>query len=212
MSRDLNQAQEAALLDDTSRKLIFIELDWPSGIVRAHSGVGERVFQGQTYLGVGEFGGIGDFTEDETTSPTQMPITLKVLDPTLMSTIINENAEGRGIVMHLALLDENRVIEHELPNIFDGHVGKINFTRGQLSKGIPSVVKITATDWLNRWSQPATNARTTNEAQQSIHPGDRIFDLTEIVAGSPLSSLPTKTVANGGMGVGHSSRNRVQLR
>jgi sugar phosphate isomerase/epimerase len=66
--------------------------------------------------------------------------------------------------------------------------------RGDLSKDIPYVLQITCSDWFERWNQPPQSARTTNQAQQHLHPGDRIFDLTEIIAASPLSALPVKNI------------------
>lgn len=192
IDRGLTNAQILALNKDELSAILFIELDHPSGMVRCHTALGDREFMGQTYLGIGELGGVGDFNENTGSSPTNLPLTLKVLDPTLISDVMNVSPEGREVAVHLALLDDNKRIEHEIPYIFDGNVAKFGVKRGDISKGIPYVLRITCSDWAERWNQPPTNARTTNQAQQNLHPGDRIFDLTEIIAGSSLSQLPVK--------------------
>jgi hypothetical protein len=196
IDRGLSPAQISALNTDEIASIVFVDIDWPGGRVRAHTGIGERIFMGQSYLGVGEVGGIGDLDENNSSSPNQLPLTLKVLDAALVALVMNESPEGRDVSVHLGILDENRVIAHEIPYVFDGIVAKFGIKRGDVDKQIPYIIRLGCSDWLERWSQPANSANTTNEAQQHLFPGDRIFDLTEIIAGSPLSSLPTKTNNN----------------
>jgi len=192
ISRNLTTSQINALLSDEVASILFVDIDAASGPVRAHTGLGERPFAGVTYQGIGEFGGIGDVVENEGDSPAQLNLTLKMLDSTVIAMVMNEELEGREVAVHLALLDENKRIEHEIPHIFDGNITKGTIKRGDVAKQIPYILNLTCGDWLDRWNQPADNARTTNAAQQDMHPGDRIFDLTEIIASAPLSSLPIK--------------------
>jgi hypothetical protein len=191
-----------ALQADETAIILFLDVDWPGGRVRAHTSLGDRPFMGNTYLGVGEYGGISEVVEGADTSPNQIRLTLKVLDPAVVALVMNNSPEGREVSVHMAILDENRVIEHEVPYIFDGNVAKFNVQRGDIDKGIPYVLQLTCSDWFERWSQPPKSARTTNAAQQHIHPGDRIFDLTEIIAAAPLSALPVKNVQIRGSGIG----------
>ena len=71
-------------------------------------------------------------------------------------------------------------------------------------KQIPSVISLVVGDWIERWATPAEAAKTTDADQQHLFPGDRFFDLAEIVAGSPANTLPVKTnysgSGRGGMG------------
>lgn len=204
--RDIPQAALDALKNDVTRVLVFFEVDWPGTPVRAHSGIGERTFMGEVYQGVGEFGGIGDIIEGSGTSPAQLPFTLTVLDSAVVALSMNDAPEGREIAMHLAVLDENRVITHEIPYLVDGYASFLTVKRGDIAKQIPYVITLTCTDWLDRWNQPPENARTTDEAQQHLHPGDRIFSLTELIAGSPSHSLPINTQSGTGGTRGNGSR------
>jgi hypothetical protein len=193
IERNITAAQVAALLADELAAILFVDIDWPGERVRVHTGLGERKFNGETYLGVGELGGVGDFVENTGTSPSQLTVTLKVLDGALVALVMNDSPEGKEIAVHLGILDDNKQIAHEIPYVLDANVSKFGVKRGDIARNIPYVLAITCSDWFVRWNQPPNNARTTNEAQQNIHPGDRIFDLTELIASSPLSSLPVKT-------------------
>ena len=196
IERTLTSAQIAALQSDETHHLIFADLDWSdSGSVRVHTGLGSRFFAGQEYIGLGELGGISNFSETNSYSPAQLNLTLKVLDASLISQVMNDSPEGREVAVHLAILDDNKKIIDEIPYIFDGNVTKFGVQRGDVTKGIPYVLRVSCGDWLERWNQPPQFASTTDADQQHLHPGDKIFSLTEIIAGSPLSSLPVKAQA-----------------
>lgn len=196
IEREISLAAINALQQAETAVILFVDLDSPDGRVRAHTGLGDREILGENYVGVGEFGGVSEVQEASDSSPNQVRLTLKVLDGGLVALVMNKAMEGREVAVHMAILDENRVIEHVVPYVYDGNVAKFTVQRGDLEKKIPYVLEITCSDWLERWSQPPQNARTTDSAQQHLHPGDRIFDLTEIISAAPLSALPTKTINN----------------
>lgn len=192
IDRGITNAAIAAINADESAVRAFAEIDWPGQKVRVHSGWGDRQFMGEEYLGVGEFGGISQVNESPGNSPNQLNLTLTVLDPGLLGNSLNESPEGREVSVHLAVLDEHQRIAHEIPYVFDGNVSRFTVRRGNISKNIPWLFTIGCSDWFERWSQPPENARTTDQAQQHLHPGDRFFSLAEVVAGSPLHALPLK--------------------
>lgn len=194
IDRGLSPESLAAILDDPSRYLAFVDIDWPNGAVRAHSGHGDRPFMNEIYKGIGEFGGISKLTEGSDDSPIQLRLTLKVLDPVIVGLVMNDEPEGREVAVHLAILDEDRIIAHELPYIYDGIITKFGTVRGDIDKSIPFILTLTCADWMENWNKPPIYADATNEAQQHLHPGDRIFDMTEVIASTPISGLPIKTI------------------
>ena len=176
-----------------SRLLAFAELEFESGWVRVHSGVGERIYNGQSYLGMGELGGIGQVTESASSSGNRMNLSLKVHDPALLGEAMNEDPNGNDCYIHLVAFDEHRRILEGADYVVDAEMVDMKIRRGDVKKNIPAIINITVNDWIERWAQPVDAPKTTDEAQQFMHPGDRFFDLVEIIAGSPLSSLPTKS-------------------
>ncbi|HBY41456.1 hypothetical protein [Ponticaulis sp.] len=204
IERVITPTMVAAAKASPSRLLAFAEINTSSGWVRVHSGHGERVYNGQTYLGMGEFAGIGQFTENADTSNNRVTLSLKVLDPALLAEVMNESLNGYECFVHLVALDEYRRVLEGVDYVIDGEIVDVKVQEGSLEKQIPSVISLVVGDWIERWATPAEAAKTTDADQQHLFPGDRFFDLAEIVAGSPANTLPVKTnysgSGRGGMG------------
>ena len=181
-----------------SRLLAFAELNFKSGWVRVHTGVGSRVYNGQTYLGIGELGSIGRVRENASQSGNRTTLSLVVRDPSLLREVMNEDPNGRECFIHLVAFDENRQITEGADYFIDAEMVDLKVITGKRAANKPAVIKITINDWFERWAQPVEVVKTTDAAQQELHPGDRFFDLVEVIAGSPLSSLPVKTNYGGG--------------
>lgn len=188
---------EAAKANPT-RLLAFAELEFESGWVRVHSGHGTRPYRGYDFLGLGEFAGISQFTENANSSGNRLNLSLKVHDQSLLAEAMNENPIGNDCYIHLVAFDQHRRILEGADFFVDGEIVDMKIKRGDEGKGIPAIITVTVSDWQERWAQATDAAKTTDAAQQLIHPGDRFFDLVEIIAGSPISSLPTKSNYGGG--------------
>lgn len=210
IERTITPTMLEAAKANPSRLLAFIELETESGWVRVHSGVGPRIYKSQTYIGMGEMGGIGSVTENATTNGNRTTLALKVYDQSLLSEVMNNDLMGRECYGHLVAFDENRQILDGADYFIDAEVVDVKIRRGNQEKEIPAVVTVVLNDWLERWAQPVEVMKTTDAAQQFKYPGDRFFDLLEIIAGSPLSSLPVKT--NYGSGRTRRTRGDTQRR
>ncbi|MRJ41199.1 MULTISPECIES: hypothetical protein [Idiomarina] len=194
---------ESLLLStDPKRLVVFAELEFPGGWVRAHTGVGERTYQGQVYLGVGELAQIGAFKESAGNSPNGFEVSMVFDDMTLFADIVNEDPTGLVARLHLVALDENRRVKGGAL-LFDGYNGGLS-----VKKGKPFTASLRLTDWYERWSQPVQNARISDEAQQHIHPGDRIYNQIEKLAKGIESDAPGSYVGGGGAGSGGGRQNR----
>ncbi|GAB5378960.1 MAG: hypothetical protein Alis3KO_01050 [Aliiglaciecola sp.] len=193
IERPFSQAGIDSFKQSEIRPLAFVDLDWNGERVRAHSGLGTRPFLGQDYLGVGEFGGISKLTEKPGESANTLTLTLKILDPAIVALVTNEPGEGGDVFIHMANLNAQRQIEHELPYLFDGYIIRAGVKRGDVDKGIPAILSITCADWMENWNKPSEMAYISDGSQQYKHPGDRIFDLVETIAGTPAHALPTKS-------------------
>ena len=181
---------------DPKRLLVFGELQFPSGWVRAHTGVGDRTYQGQVYKGVGEMAKIGQFKESGGRSSRGFDVSLVVDDVTLFADTVQEDPTNGVARLHLVGLDENRrVTEGAL--LFDGDIGGVS-----VKKGRPFVITLKLTDWYERWSNPVQNFRMTDEAQQAKHPGDKFFNQVEKLAKGIDSDVPGQQVGGPGGGGG----------
>lgn len=184
------------LIENTPEKrlLLFGELKFPSGWVRAHTGVGERTFNGQVYKGLGELAQIGRFKENASRGANTLDLTMRIDDFSLFADAVQEDPIGGEARVHLVALDEDRRISGGTL-LFDGLIVSVN-----VMKGKPFTINLRLSDWWERWSQPVQNARMTDEAQQSLYPGDRFFNQVEKIAKGIDSEVPGSKVGGGGAG------------
>lgn len=193
ITRLLSPAMIDAAKAVPSRLLVFAEIEYENGWLRLHTGLGERVYKGKTYYGVGEFAGIGKYSENGNNSSSRITLSLKLRDLAVFTELMNFRPIGHDCYMHLVAFDEDRKIIEGADYVVDGESVDYKARRGDEEKKIPALATLTVSDWMERWMQPTNAAKTTDAAQQILHPGDKFFNLVEVIAGSPLSSLPTKT-------------------
>lgn len=58
LMRPVSSGMKAALTAPSFNAILLVDLDWPDGPVRAHSGAGVITWEGLTWNGVGKFGGV----------------------------------------------------------------------------------------------------------------------------------------------------------
>ncbi len=175
IERTITPTMLEAAKANPSRLLAFIELETESGWVRVHSGVGPRIYKSQTYIGMGELGGIGSVTENATTNGNRTTLALKVYDQSLLSEVMNNDLMGRECYGHLVAFDENRQILDGADYFIDAEVVDVKIRRGNQEKEIPAVVTVVLNDWLERWAQPVEVMKTTDAAQQFKYPGCLLY-------------------------------------
>jgi hypothetical protein len=201
--------QNAILSDEPQRIRYFLKLQWPSGWLYVHSGMGERVYKGNTYLGVGELGTIGQVSEDGKGNAKRLSISLSITDPTLVRDVLADDPIGNGAELDIVVLDENlNIIDGDL--LFSGTIGDLDVVKSRIAK-----VTISLVDWLEIWNRPIENNMYSDAAQQALYPGDKFFDQVELLASKPLNSgvagAPVASTS-GGSGSGGKSASRLRLR
>ena len=73
------------------------QLDFPDGMVFAHTGTGDLVLDGITYQGVGSFGEVGEAQESSSSgSPMSVDLTLNGLDTTIITETSLKGCRGRN--------------------------------------------------------------------------------------------------------------------
>ncbi len=201
--------QAAILSDDPKRLRYFLDIQWPSGWLYLHTGIGEREYLGNTYLGVGEFGSIGPLKEDGSISATRLALKLSLSDPSLVNDVLVGDPIGNDALMHLIALDEHQqIIDGDI--CFAGTIGDMTLTVGAITQ-----VTLSLIDWLEIWNRAIENKLYSDAAQQAMHPGDCFFDQVEILASEPLSSgvssSPIGSISGGGSPGGSSGNSSNQM-
>lgn len=175
---------------DPKRLLVFAKLEFPSGTIRAHSGVGPRDYNGETYLGVGNLASVSQLKESAGTSANRITFSIRHNDPALFASVINDNPVGRLCELHLVKLDaDRRIIGGTL--LFSGEIADY-----VLEKGNPYTISVTASDWFEVWGRPVQNSKWTDESQKALHPGDKFFDQVETIAQGIDDTIPGRRIGN----------------
>lgn len=145
MSRFTNSAIEAALDGEHVAYAVACELDFVSGMVRAHLGVGELVVNGNTFYGVGVAGngGLGAISEiserPDGRDYTQLRLSLSGVDPSLLALIPSRDEwYMRDASVYFLPLDPETMVPITPiePAIFSGFMSNLSRER---KRGLASV-------------------------------------------------------------------------
>lgn len=178
----LSQAVVDIIATNDFMALTAVELHFASETVRAHTGTGELLIDGQVYLGVGQFGEVGTAQEtDSPSGPMSIDLTLSGLDSTILQQTLVERCRGRpGRVMFVVIGSDGTMAADVL---FSGRMDAAKFNYGG-NDGENSIT-VTIIDRMAEWSRPGS-MRWTDENHQLRHPGDRIFFAVAQLSESPL--------------------------
>ncbi|AUZ95508.1 hypothetical protein [Salmonella phage PMBT28] len=148
--------------------VLAAEFDFQSGTTRVHTGIGEILIDGQVYTGLGSMGDVGSIKEENSTSATQLQVTLSGLEPQLISIALNEQSVNRKVRVFIATLNEDYTqVSYNL--LFKGKLTGASHTFGDTS-----ALNFTVSNIFEEWSK-GRPFRYTDESHKKRHPGDRFF-------------------------------------
>jgi hypothetical protein len=170
MGRWASTANQTTAAASSLQFVVLVSLDFASGFVRAHDGVGNLTHAGQVYYGVGQFGGIEIDTEDLDVSARGAKLTLTGIPADLAPDILAETAyQNRPAVLYIGLLDIGTGAWVDTPEVlWEGLLDYMEIGGGEGK--IQAVVYVE--DELRREPRQAWN---TDEDQRARYPGDRFF-------------------------------------
>jgi len=177
MSRFDSATNEAAAARPSVRLFIACDLDFASGHVRAHDGIGTISFGGHDYDGVGKLGGIQIAEESVDVITRPLSLTISGVDAALVTTAMTEQYQGREATLYLGLVDNDSNQLVDAPEVL--WRGFMNQMSIKLAEALGEIVLTCE----NRMRREPRIARYTHEDQQLLYPGDRFFDLIGKISG-----------------------------
>ena len=161
-----------SLVDDLTkfgRARFFVRLALVSGDLRLHTGVGERLFMGKVWLGVGMLGKVSEVPASEHNTANRINLVLHTTDATLLGEVAENDPIGRACEIYLVTLDEQyRVSQSQLLESAD--IVSCDVERGSVSQIVLSVAGES-----ERWKQPRLKQRWNHATQAALFPGDDFF-------------------------------------
>jgi hypothetical protein len=148
------------------------QLDFEDGLVFAHTGTGDLVIDGITYLGVGQFGEVGQAQEsDNSTSPMALELKLTGLDAYIIQETSIRGCRGRFGKVMLVVFDAAG--DYAADILFSGRMDAAQFSYGGNSEEGNSIT-VPVVDRMAEWSRTGTE-RFTDENHRARHQDDRFF-------------------------------------
>ena len=159
------------------------QLDFPDGMVFAHTGTGDLVLDGITYQGVGTFGEVGQAQESSSSgSPMSVELTLNGLDATIISETSLKGCRGRNAKLLFVVI--NQAGEYAVDILFSGRMDAAQFAySGNGSDG--NAIRVPIIDRMAEWSRIATE-RWTDENHRARYQDDRFFFAVAQMADWPI--------------------------
>lgn len=175
MTRDLSAPNEAAATSTHGYRIVlFVDLGFDSGTVRVHSDLGDLVWGGNTYTGVGNLGAITEAEEDSELTRTPITLTLSGIPGTIVSAVLNEHYQGRPATVYLGYRDVTTGALADDPFIL--YRGRMDAP--VIDEGEDFKVSIPVESRFAAWDRPNV-ARYNNADQQSRYPGDLGLEFVE---------------------------------
>lgn len=138
--RNISPLNEAALNSRVVRPIMFLRLDFFSGVQRFHTEIGPRdavhpIFGNETYTGVGDFGGIASpITESISQAPQAVRFSLTGIKSSLIQIALTDAYHRRGVDALFGFDDENGDLIDDPVIVYSGFMDKIDINLG-LKKG-----------------------------------------------------------------------------
>ena len=197
----------------------MVEVNYDSGTVRVHDGIGSIVLGGNIlteageqldaenddnpindatiapFYGIGDFGGIESVEENIEVVARQVTLTCSGLDSTWVTPALTEDYQNRTVTVYLGFFSPDTGALIGSPEVI--WEGRINQQTITLSKG-DATLSMTCEHRLRR--EPRI-ARYTQADQELLHTGDRFFDLTHTIEGF-VNRWGRRDVGYGGGGGG----------
>jgi hypothetical protein len=169
VSRWISPDNETAAAETSVVIVVLVSLDFLPDVIRVHTGLGELQFDGETYYGIGQLGGIDCDSEDSEVAARGVRLTLSGIPSHLSPDILTvEDYQGRAATLYIGLVD--RLTGAWIDDPEELWSGAMDYMDLEVS-GTARVV-LHVEDELRR--EPL-QAYYTDEDQQLRYSGDRFF-------------------------------------
>lgn len=176
-----NAANQSAATAAHAEWIAFIEMDFPSGVVRLHNRTGTIRWGSESpipsWLGVGKLGTIEMVQEDAELRPNSVRLSLSGVDAALVTAAMTEAYHGREVAIYDGFLNVDTLALVANPEV--RFRGVMDYMTVDLGTNVGTIT-LTCESELARW-QRERSLLYTHESQQLLYIGDRGFDMVPTV-------------------------------
>jgi hypothetical protein len=181
MSRAFGAASAAAFIQPNVSIITFVMLDFASGIVRVHNGIGTYTWGGEDWVGVGDLGSVSQLEEGADVSPYGITLTLSALDEEISGIALNEDYFMRPVSIYIGALSADDELLNDPLQMWGGHMDVMSVSAGAEN----DVITVKCESELSAFDR-SSNLKYTTQAQQELHPGDLFFSFLPKIEGAKI--------------------------
>jgi hypothetical protein len=166
----------ASLTASTIRPGFLAMLTFQTGVQYVWSGIGDLVYGGNTYRGVGSLGRISAIDEGTSVQAMGTTVTLSAIDPALLADCLSDIQLGAPATIYFALFDPNLQIVGTPYPLFVGTVDQPVIQIGTTEMAISLKLENKLANL-----QRANMRRYTASDQRRYYPNDTAFNWVELL-------------------------------
>lgn len=170
MSR-VSAALATALGTDPVSLVALVKLEFDSGTVRLHTGIGDLVYGGENYEGAGGLLSLNFPSETAEVRATGGTIALSGLDPSILAIADTENYQGRRATVFFGAFDSAGALVVDPDTIYRGTMDVME----PVDEGETARIALSIENRAAAFDRPNVR-RLTPEDQALLYAGDKGFD------------------------------------
>jgi len=191
MTRPMTTAADTAVQAEVVDRTTAVALDFASGMVRLCGAPFDITIDGETFIGVGQLGGISVVEESAELQSYGLTISLQGIPRDSIALALTQSYQGRpGIVWEVPLTAAGLAVADPIV-VFRGRMDQMT-----VELGATAAVRVQLQNRLVDWER-ARIRRYTSEDQQREHPGDLGFAFVSATAEKDII-WPTRTALERG--------------
>lgn len=168
MSRQLSAPNLAEVALQHLQPVLLVRIDFTTPVY-AHSGIGTITFDGNDYLGVGDFGGVGEIREAETLGPNPIRLELTGLNSSYVAEALSSGNYGDMLFIYMGYRNDAGALVADPWPVASG-----KYEYASVVTGATTTISITAQHSLSVLDG-IDGAKFTDEDQRTRYVADRGF-------------------------------------
>lgn len=170
----------SAISQDVSRLITLCHVSLPSGEVYAHTRIGQKVWDGNVWEGLGEIAKISGMQSADKVS--RLNLDLQVTDPLLTAEVRDDGVIASPVKLYLGVMNEdNRIVAAEL-------VSYKLIADVMIDHDPVTTISLACSGHRERFRNAKEYLRLTATSWREKHPGDSYCDDVAAIAKGPLST------------------------
>lgn len=129
MSRGLSTTNASHVEGSHVHEIVMVKLEFDTPVY-VHSGIGTVSFDGNDYLGVGDFGGVGESRESQSLGPAPIRLQLSGIDSTLLAEAMDAGTFGDKVTVYCGYRQDDGTLIDDPWIVAKGKLEYSSLTRG----------------------------------------------------------------------------------